>query len=120
MIVVGGPDEPVVGNVHQLPQVLNALGAGDDLVHELLGGDPGGLGLVLNFLAMLVGAGQEHHIVALEPLIAGHGVRGHGAVGVADVQPGRRVVNGGRDVKLPLGTLFTHNFTPPQERKNRP
>jgi len=120
MIVVGGADEPVVGNVHQLPQVLNALGAGDDLVHELLGGDPGGFGLVLDFLAMLVGAGQEHHIIALKPLIAGHGVRGHGAVGVADVQPGRRVVNGGRDVKLPLGTLFAHNFNSSSRKKKSP
>ena len=65
---------------------LHAPGALDDVVDKLLGGDAGLLGLVLDLLAVLVGAGQEHDVVALQALVAGHGVGGHGAVGVADVQ----------------------------------
>ena len=42
--------------------------------------------LVLDLLAMLIGAGEEHDIAAGEPLIAGHGVSGHRAVGVSDVE----------------------------------
>ena len=60
VVVVGGADEAVVGDVHQLPQVQDALGALHDVVHELLGGHSGRLGLVLDLLAVLVGAGQEH------------------------------------------------------------
>ena len=106
VVVVGGADEPVVGDVHQLPQVLHPLLPGDDAVHERLGGDAGLLGLVLNLLAVLVGAGEEHHVVALEPLVPGHGVGGHGAVGVADVELVRGVVDGGGDIEL----LFLISF----------
>ncbi len=108
VIVVGGADEAVVGNVHQLPQVLHAVLADDDPVHELLGRDAGGLGLLLDLLAVLVGAGEEHHVIALQALVAGDGVGGHGAVGVADVQIVRGVVNGGGDIK---GLLFHALFS---------
>ena len=100
MIVVGGADEAVVGDVHQLPQVLDALGTLHDAVHELLGRHAGLRGLILDFLAVLVGAGQEHDIVTGQALVAGHGVGGHGAVGVADVQLVRGIVDGGGDIKL--------------------
>ena len=49
--------------------------------HERLGGDAGLLGLVLDRLAVLVGAGEEHHVIAGEALVPGHGVGGQGAVG---------------------------------------
>ena len=106
MVVVGGADEPVVGDVHELPQVQHAPGAGDDAVHKFLGGDPGLLGLVLDLLAVLVGAGEEEHVAALKPLIAGHGVGGHGAVGMADVELVRGVVDGGGNVKFLLLISF--------------
>ena len=107
MVIVGGADKPVVGDVHQLPQIQHAPLPQDDVVHELLGGDPGGLGLVLDLLAVLVGAGEEHHVVALEPLEPGHGVGGHGAVGVADVELVRGIVDGGGNIEITLA-LFTH------------
>ena len=75
----------------------------------LLGGDAGGLGLVLDLLAVLVGAGEEHDIIALQSLVAGHGVGGHGAVGVADVQLVRRVVDGRGDIKCFLLLIFQRN-----------
>ncbi len=99
MVVVGGADEPVVGDVHQLPQVEHAPGALHDVVDKLLGGYAGLLGLVLDLLAVLVGAGEEHDLTAPQALIAGHGVGGHGAVGVADVQLIAGVVDGGGDIK---------------------
>ena len=104
VVVVGGADEAVVGDVHQLPQVEDAALAADDLIDELLGGLAGGLGLLLDFLAVLVGAGQEHHVIAAQALVAREGVGGDGAVGVADVQLVRGVVDGGGDVK----GLFFH------------
>ena len=110
MIVVSGTDEPVVGDVHQLPQVQHTAGALHDVVHELLGGAACLLGLVLDLLAVLIGAGEEHHIVALEPLVAGHGIGGHGAVGVANVELGRRIIDGCGNVKLSFAGI-THRRT---------
>ena len=51
---------------------------------------------------MFVGSGEEAHIIALEPLIPGHGVGGYGAVGVADVELVGGVVDGGRDIEFLL------------------
>ena len=107
VVIVGRADEAVVRDVHQLPQVEHALGAGDDVVDELLRRDAGGLRLFLDLLAVLVRAGQEHHIAALKALIARHRVGRHGAVAVADVQLRRGVVDRRRDIKRFLA-LFTH------------
>ena len=102
VVVVGGADEAVVADVQQLPQVLDG---GDDAVHILFGLHPGGRGLVLDLLAVLVGAGQEHHVVPLLALEAGQRVTGHGGVAVADVQLVAGVVDRGGDVEL---FLFRH------------
>ncbi len=107
MVVVGGADEAVVGDVHELPQVEDAAGAGDDAVYELLGGDAGGFGLFFDLLAVLVGAGEEHDVIACQPLVAGDGVGGDGAVGVADVELVGGVVDGGGDVEGGFGHIVT-------------
>ena len=86
MVFVRGADEAVIGDVHQLPQIEHAALTLDDLVDELLRCDAGLLGAVLDLLAVLVRAGQEHHVIAAQALIARHGIRGYGAVGVADVE----------------------------------
>ena len=117
MVIVGGADKTVIGNVHQLPQVEDALGAGDNVVHKLLRGDAGFSGLVLDLLTVLIGAGEEHHVVALEPLEPGHGVRCHGAVGVPDMQLCGWIVNGCGNVVITL-TFFAHKYL--LQMKNRP
>ena len=99
MVVVGGADEAVIGDVHQLPQVEDTALARHDLVDKLLGRHAGLPGLGLDLLAMLVGAGQEQDVVAPQPLVAGDGVGGHGTVGVADVELVRGIVDGGGDIK---------------------
>ena len=104
MVVVGGADEAVVAHVQQLPQILDG---GHDLVHVFLGGHAGIGGLVLNFLAVLIGAGQEHDVVALHPLEAGQCVAGDGGVAVADVQLIAGVIDGGSDVEC---LVLTHGI----------
>lgn len=69
MIVIGGADKPVIGNIHQLPQILDSGGAFYNIVHKLLGSNAGILGLVLNLLTMLICTGQEHDFIALQPLV---------------------------------------------------
>ena len=86
MVFVGGADEAVVGDVHQLPQVPHAPGTVHNAVHKFLGGDAGLPGLVLDFLTVLIGTGEEHHVLAPKPVVAGQHVGCHGAVGVANVE----------------------------------
>ena len=102
VVVVGGADEAVIADIQQLPQVFDG---GDDLVNVLLGGHAGIGGLILDLLAVLVGAGQEHDVIALHPLEARQRIAGHGGVAVADVQLIAGVVDGGGDVKC---LVFTH------------
>ena len=108
VVIVGGADEAVVGDVHQLPQIEDALLAADDVVHELLRGHARGLGLVLDLLTVLVRSGQEHHVIAGQALVARHRVGRHRAVGVADVQLVRRVVNGRGDIE----SFLFHGYLP--------
>ena len=102
MVVIGGADEAVIADIQQLPQILDG---GNDPVNVLLGGHACIGGLVLDLLAVLIGAGQEHDFLALHPLEAGQRIAGHGGVAVADVQLVAGVVDGGRDVEC---VVFTH------------
>ena len=87
----------VVAHILALIDVALLVQLGEDLL--------AGLDVVLDLLAVLVGAGQEHHVVPLLALEAGQRVTGHGGVAVADVQLVAGVVDGGGDVEL---FLFRH------------
>ena len=102
MVVVGGADETVVGDVHELPQVLDAALAGDDIVNELLRRDTGGLGLFLYLLTVLIGAREKHDIVAAQALVSCDGVGCDSAVGVTDMQLIGGVVDRCCDVECSL------------------
>ena len=54
MVVIGGADEAVIADIQQLPQILDG---GNDPVNVLLGGHACIGGLVLDLLAVLIGAG---------------------------------------------------------------
>ena len=99
MIVVRRADEAVVRNIHELPQVENALFAADDVVDKLLRGHARVARFVLDLLAVLVRSGQEHDVVARQALVARHRVGRHGTVGVADVELIGRVIDGGGDIE---------------------
>ena len=120
VVVVGGADEAVVADVQQLPQVLDG---GHDLIDVLLGGHARVGSLVLNLLAVLVGAGQEHDVIALHPLEAGQRIAGHGGVAVADVQLVAGVVDGGGDVKcfmLAHGNMLFLSIVAVSQKSSRP
>ena len=53
---------------------------------------------LLDLLPVLVGAGEEEHVVAVEPLEARNGVGRDGFVGVADMRRAVRVRDRGGDV----------------------
>ena len=102
VVIIGGADKAVVADIQQLPQILDG---GHDLVHILFGGDAGIGSLILDLLAVLIGAGQEHDVVALHPLEAGQRIAGHGGVAVADVQLIAGVIDRGGDIKC---LVFAH------------
>ena len=110
MIVVGGANKAVVGDVHQLPQVLKG---GNDVIHILLGGYALIPGLALYLLTMLIGAGEEVNVIAGHALIPGDGVRRNGGIAVAYVQLVAGVINRRGDVEcLLLAHLFLLRFMP--------
>jgi len=108
------PDEPVIGNVEQLPELLDP---DHHVVDVLLRCLAGRFGLALDLLAVFVRPGQEHDVIAAQALVAGHGVRGHGRIGMTDVQLVTRVINRCRDIKG-----FAHGSVPPVflMSRNRP
>ncbi len=80
MVIVRGADEFVIGNIQHIAHALDDAG---HLVHELLWGDPGLLGLQLYLLSVLVRAGLEEDVTAFLPLEAGDAVRQHDLIVVA-------------------------------------
>ena len=108
MVVIRGADEAVIGNVHQLPQITDATGTVHNAVHKLLRRHTGLIGLLLDLLAVLIRAGEKHNVLALQAVIAGNRIRGHRAVGVADVQ----LIGGVIDRCCDIERIFSHSCIP--------
>ena len=58
------------------------------------------LGRLLHLQAVLVGAGQEEHVLAVEPLEARQRVGGDDLVGMADMRLAVRIEDRGGDVEF--------------------
>ena len=96
MALLGGADEIVVRALHALDHGLEARHVA---VEQLARGQALlGAGL-LDFLAVLVGAGKEIDVVAVEPHEARDGVGGDRLIGVADMRRAVRVGDRGGDVE---------------------
>src|SRR5690606_3776208 len=92
---LGGPDEPIVGDAERIPCGPKAL---RHEVAQLDGGHAPALGLLLDLLAVLVGAGQEEDLGPVLPVEARQHVREDRRVRVAEVGLPGRVVDGRREV----------------------
>ena len=75
------------------------LDIADNLIDKFLRCYACFLCLVLNLLAMLICAGQEHHLMSLQALKACHGICCYGAVAMSDMQVGRWIINRGGYIK---------------------
>ena len=64
-----------------------------------------GLGLLFDLLAMLVRAGEEHHVLAAQTVVARDRIGRDGGIGVADVELCRRIIDRRCDIKC---ILFCH------------
>ena len=89
--LLGGADECVVRAIHSLDHCLEARHiAFDQLARGEFLADRG----LLHLLAVLVGSGEEEHVVAVEPHEAGDRIGGDRLVGVADVGRAIGIGNG--------------------------
>ena len=95
--IFGGANEVVVLHVELLPRVGIQRG---DFVDKLAGRLAGGVGVLLYFEPMFVGAGQQMHVVTAQAVPATHGVGHDGGVGMAKVRLGRHIINRGRRREL--------------------
>ena len=105
VVIIRGADKTVVADIQKLPKVAEAF---YHLIYIFLGGNTLFFRIVLNFLAVLVRAGQEHHVIPLQALITGNRVAGHGAVAVPDMRLPGGVINRSGDIKC----LFFHRIHP--------
>ena len=90
--IFGCANEVVVPNVEFVPSLSKKRSDG---VGEFLRCYTLGIGGLLNFEAMFVGAGEEVDVVAREPVPASQGIGNDGGVCVAEVRLRIDVINGG-------------------------
>src|SRR5690625_2980448 len=86
--VLAGADEVVVADAQVFPDILEACG---DLVGVLPRAHAGGLGCLLDLLAVLVGTREEVGVIAAQAVEAGYDVNQRGGVGVPQVRFGVHV-----------------------------
>ena len=70
-------------------------------IGQLLRRDPFPRRGLLHFLAMLVHAGHEQSVIAVEPFEAGDRIGGDPLIGMADMRRAIGIGNGGRNVESP-------------------
>jgi hypothetical protein len=93
---LGGSDEIVVGSIER---GRHAAELGRVAVGELARRDAFLARGLQHLDAVLVGAGQEEHVLAVEPLEAGKGIGGDQFIGMADMRLAVRIGDRGRDVE---------------------
>ena len=96
MALVRRADKVRVINIHQLPELLDAI---YDVIDIFLRRHAGVARLALDLLTMLIRSSQEENIIARHLLKAGHRVRRSRTVAMADMQIIARIINRRCDVE---------------------
>ena len=94
--LLSGADEIIIGNAQAAPEFLKAS---NNLVHIRLRRHACFLCLLLYLLAVLIGAGQEKHVIPRQALETRNRIRQGRAVGMTDMQLRAWVVNRGGNVE---------------------
>ena len=95
MALLRRADEVVIAEIHRLRQIAKIL---RNFVGEGLRLEPGSLGGFLHFLAMLVGAREELHLLAVKTHESGDHIARQCRIGMPDVGRIIHVVDGRRYV----------------------
>ena len=96
LAILSGAHEVGVVDIQRLPRIGEGRG---QRVAPGLRGHAVLLGSLGDLLAVLVGAGDERHVVAVHALVARDGVGGHRGVGGAQMRRGVDVVDGRGDAE---------------------
>ena len=91
----GCADEVVIGVIQQFGEVAEVLA---DLIGKALRVDTCLFSRFLYLLAMFISAGQEHHVITIEPLEPGEHIAGKRGIGMADMWLVIHIIDRGRDV----------------------
>jgi hypothetical protein len=105
MSLLGGANEIVVGNVEPHPELLESL---MKFIDMFLRAHTNVIGGLLDFLPMLIGAGQKKDFNPFETFVTGNYIRRDGGVGMAYMGDIVHVINRSGDIKLVLlhGMVF--------------
>jgi hypothetical protein len=105
MSLLGGADELGVGNVEPYPEFLEPL---MKFIDMFLRAHTRVISGLLDFLPMLIGAGQEKDFNPFEAFVTGNHIRRDGGVGMAYMGNIVHVINRSGDIKLVLlhGMVF--------------
>ena len=95
VIVVGGADKLVVGNIQHFPKFYDLL---VKFVHKLLGGNTGFFGFLLHLLTVFVRTCKVKHVKSVHSFEARYRVATDGRVAVSDVEISAAVIDWGCDV----------------------
>ena len=96
LAILGGAHEVGVVDIQRLPRIGEGRG---QRVAPGLRGHAVLLGSLGDLLAVLVGAGDERHVVAVHTLVASNGVGGHRGIGGTQMRRGVDVVDGRGDAE---------------------
>jgi hypothetical protein len=102
----GCADEIIVGTAERLDHRLKSRCI---LVGQLRWRHSRLTGRLVHFQAVLIGAGQETNIIAIQALEAGERIGGQRFIGVADMRRAVGIGNGGRDV-IAIGHRVVEGF----------
>ena len=115
--LLGRADERIIRAVHPLDHGLEARHVAlDQLARRELLAHRG----LLHLLAVLVGTGEEEHVVAVEPHEAGDGIGGDRLIGVADMRRAIGIGNGRGQVVAGLVSHRLSASTVAHHASNRP
>ncbi len=107
MVLVRGPDEFVIGRVHQVPDLTDLP---CHVIYKFLRGNAGFRRFQFNLLSMLIRSGLEKHIISLKSFVAGNAVRQYDLIGIADVGFSGCISDGSGHVIFFSVHLFTSFF----------
>ena len=99
MTRLGGADEIIIRVIHPRGQIAEILA---DAVGEGLWRDALVPCRLLHLLSMFIGAGEEHHLIAVQPLEPGQNIAGKRCVGMADMRLVIHIIDRRRDVETPI------------------
>ena len=116
MARLGGADKVIIGEIHPACQITEILA---DTVGKILWCNAFVMRRLFDLLTVFIGAGQEHHIIAIQTLETRKHITGQRCVGVTDMRLVIDVIDRCRDIERCLG-LACHSAVHEMRKRREP